>query len=162
MGREATLRAGSRILPACSAVVLMLGSSVALADEASTGNDGLLKFTNVRVVNAPAPVASTAAMQSGYRVYKDSATGELRAPTAEEMQAVATEQPGQSSNMQKNITATGATRVVLDESFLQYSMVVRQPDGSLAEICVTGADKANEVITQATSASSVQEARNVR
>ena len=162
MGREANGRAGLRLMPACAAVALVLGSSVVMADEGSAASDGLLHFANVRVVNAPSTVETTGATQAGLRLYKDTGSGELRAPTAEEMQAVAAERPAPRTNMRKSYARNGATRVVLDDSFLEYSVIVRQPDGSLAEVCVTGADKAAAVGAAASQATESLEARNVR
>ena len=40
----------------------------------------------------------------------------------------------------------GGVGMALDESFMQYSVVVRQPDGSFGEVCVTGPDKAAEIV----------------
>ena len=150
-----------------SAVALTLalaGSSALAADVKAV--DGILQFPNVRVINAPQAVQSVAAPQGGMRAYKDSATGELRGPTTEEMQAAA----ASSSNLRRASTADasagsgdgpsfaaagGGVGVVLDDSSLQYAVMVRQADGSLEEICVTGRDAANEIVKNPSAAKSV-------
>lgn len=141
----------------------LAGSTVASAAEAAAPSDsGLMKFTNVVVINAPAAASSTNDVQAGMRVYKDSATGQMRGPTSDEMQsdakamknsaatrsAVARESSSAESSspaMTSYASNGGGVAQTLDESFLQYSVVVRQPDGSLAEVCVTGSEKADEV-----------------
>jgi hypothetical protein len=135
-----------------------------MADEPAASNDGVLKFPNVRVVNASAPVASTvSSTQAGMRTFKDSATGELRGPTPEEMAAVAAEAPAARTRTIQFASRNGGVGATLDESFLQYSVVSRQPDGSLAEVCVTGADKASEIMANPELMKSVpKEALNVR
>ncbi len=161
MAREANGRAVLRLVPACAAVALVLGSSGVMADEAPSA-DGLLHFPNVRVVNAPSTSETAGSTQAGFRLYKDVGTGELRAPTAEEMQAVAAERTAPRTNMRKSYARNGATRVVLDDSFLEYSVIVRQPDGSLAEVCVTGADQATAVGAAASQSNGSVEVRDVR
>jgi hypothetical protein len=164
MERDANARMVFRVVPLCAAVVLAFGSSAAMADEPAAGSDGLLKFSNVRVVNAQAPVASTvSSTQAGMRTFKDSVTGQLRGPTPEEMQAVASETPVINTRMYQFASRNGGVGATLDESFLQYSVVARQADGSLTEACVTGADKANEIIANPELIKSVpKETLNVR
>jgi hypothetical protein len=149
MERDANARKVFRVAPLCAVVLLAFGSSAAVADESAASNDGLLKFANVRVVNAAAPVASTvSSTQAGMRTFKDSVTGELRGPTAEEMQAVAAETPAARTRGMYQFTSSshGGIGATLDESFMQYSVVARQADGSMSEVCVTGADKAAEIV----------------
>jgi hypothetical protein len=158
MERDANARNVFRVAPLCAVVVLAFGSSAAMADEPVAGSDGLLKFSNVHVVNAPAPVASTvSSTQAGMRTYKDSVTGQLRGPNAEEMQAASAEAPVARTRMFQFVGAT------LDESYMQYSVVTRQADGSLTEVCVTGVDKANDIVANPELIKSVsKEALNVR
>lgn len=152
MGREANMRARLRDVPLCAVAVLALSCSVARADDASAASsDGLLKFTNVRVINAPAKVAATGATQSGMRAFKDGTTGHLRGASPEEMQTMAVATTVSSSDKPQFYGPKGGVGVTLDESFLQYTVVVRQPDGSLAKICVTGVDKADEITNGAVS-----------
>ena len=164
MERDANARQVFRVTPLCAVMVLAFGSSVAMADEPVAGSDGLLKFSNVRVVNAPAPVASTVSpTQAGMRTFKDSATGQLRGPTPEEMQAVAAEAPVARTRMFQFAARNGGVGATLDESFLQYSVVARQADGSLTEACVAGVDKANEIVANPELIKTVpKEALNVR
>jgi hypothetical protein len=151
MGREVDSRKALRRLPLCAAVVMALSSSAVMAAEpAATNSDGFVHFDLVRIVNAPATTSPASSSQSAMRTYKDSVTGELRGPTTEEMQAVATDKPAakfraNDSRMRPYALANGGVRVQLDESALQYSVIVRQPDGSLAEVCVTGLDTADQV-----------------
>jgi hypothetical protein len=165
MERDANARKVFRVAPLCAVVVLAFGSSAAMADEPAAGNDGVLKFANVRVVNATTPVASTvSSTQAGMRTFKDSVTGQLRGPTAEEMQAVAAEAPAvRTRGMFQFASRSGGIGATLDESFLQYSVVARQADGSLTEACVMGVDKASEIVANPELIKSVpKEALNVR
>jgi hypothetical protein len=92
------------------------------------------------------------------RAYKDSASGELRGPSAEEAAALSRAPATNARRASGSEAATndaptfaaagGGVGAVLDESFMQYSVVVRQPDGSLAEVCVTGPDEAAKVVTK--------------
>jgi hypothetical protein len=164
MERDANARQVFRVAPLCAVVLLAFASSAAMADEPAAGSDGLLQFSNVRVVNAPSPVASTvSSTQAGMRTFKDSVTGQLRGPTAEEMQAVAAETPAVHTRMFQFASRNGGIGATLDESFLQYSVVARQADGSLTEACVTGVDKASEIVANPELIKSVpKEALNVR
>jgi hypothetical protein len=44
---------------------------------------------------------------------------------------------------------SGARGVRLNESFMTYSVVVKQPDGQLAELCVEGRDTADAAVKSA-------------
>src|SRR5215469_14150579 len=71
-----------------TAVVLAAASAAAFAkdDSTATGNNGAMTFPNVNIVNAPvASSAANTAGTAGMRAQKDKDTGELRAPTAEEV-----------------------------------------------------------------------------
>lgn len=130
----------------------LIASSAALAAQPADGNDVFAQFRNVVIVNAPAAASTTAASQGGMRAYID-ASGALRQPTTEEMQAAAAESR-QTSSLRRaapealatKISADGTVEQALDESTLQYTVVSRQADGSLAEICVTGPDQAAEAL----------------
>ena len=143
----------------------LAGSSTVMAAE-STAVDGILQFPNVRVLNAPqAAQAPAAAPQGGMRAYKDSADSELRGPTTEEMAAAAAA-PAATSSARRSAsreTATGSdfalpsggVGVALDESSMQYTVVVRQDDGTLKEICVTGPEAAGKIVQNPSTAKSV-------
>lgn len=128
----------------------LIASSAALAAQPS--DDVFARFKNVVIVNAPSAAPAAAPSQGGMRAYID-ASGALRQPTTEEMQAAAAESR-QTSGLRRAATEASATRVsadgtveqALDESSLQYTVVTRQDDGTLAEICVTGPDQAAEAL----------------
>ena len=77
-------------------------------------------------------------------VVKDPQTGELRAPTAAEiaaLKAAAASQPapkasvaGQTTTVEKLLS--GRVRAKLGPEYMRYSVVRKNPDGSLAEVCV--------------------------
>lgn len=155
MGRESSMRVGLRRTPwLMVASLAVFGPAVAFAAQpAAAPADGLMKFEHVRVVNAPIAATATQAPQAGMRAYIDADTGALRAPTGEELQAASAEQSAAQSRRLRAapLTATmtpegGGVGMALDESFMQYSVVVRQPDGSFGEVCVTGPDKAAEIV----------------
>jgi hypothetical protein len=87
------------------------------------------------------PAPAHAAGQQGMVVVRDPQTGELRAPTAAESQALL----GQSALQRKvpaqhveSVGAGGSRKVQLGRSALVYSVVTRGADGALAEQCVSG------------------------
>ncbi|CAN7474208.1 post-PEP-CTERM-1 domain-containing protein [Massilia sp. LjRoot122] len=89
----------------------------------------------------------TAPSQQGMVVVRDADTGELRAPTPAEAQAL---HPGTSASAAaaaapapKMVTGPGGRRSVkLGQRHMVYSVVTRGADGKLAEQCVHGADAA--------------------
>jgi hypothetical protein len=147
MQRDAIARKVVRMVPLC-ATALALSASAAFADESTAASqDGFVHFSNVRVVNAPSAGTTTAQpTDAGMRIYRDSATGQMRGPSPEEMQAAAaapaTARP---SHMTQFASRHSGVGIALDESFLQYSVVARNADGSLSEVCVDGADKADAI-----------------
>ena len=123
-----------------------------------TFEEQLAKFGNVRVVNTPSAGASTLSNVgvSGLKAYKDLETGELRAATQAELEAeAASAAPAKSRTATASAARTaapfavnaslGGTKVMLDESSMQYSVVTRQPDGSFTEYCATGKAEADAV-----------------
>ena len=179
MEQQALLRAGfrrTRLGAAASSLIAasLIASSTALAADV-TVVDGLLQFPNVRVVNAAQPAAPVPSAQGGLRAYKDSATGELRGPTLEERQAeaqaassAATSSVRRSSTggdvvVGQNVPAASGVGVMLDDSSLQYTVMVRKADGSLEEVCVTGPDAARALLQRsAAGVPSKKELSNVR
>ena len=107
----------------------------------------------VAAMSAAVPMAHAA--DPGMTVTKDPQTGQLRAPTAEEMEALKAKEASTSSARQslraapltERYHANGAVSVMLDESFMSYSVVTRNADGSLREDCVVGADAANAIVS---------------
>ena len=150
---------------AMALALALAGSSAAMAAEL-TAVDGILQFPNVRVLNVPQAAQSPAAApQGGMRAYKDSASSELRGPTTEEMAAAAAA-PATTSSARRSVSREAATGsdfalpsggvgVALDESSMQYTVVVRANDGTLQEICVTGPEAASKIAKNPTTAKSV-------
>ncbi len=102
------------------------------------------------------------AQASGLTVTKDPVTGQLRAPTAEEAQALRQAadkgRTGQAAaqprglltgrvNPQPVMHANGTVEQELDESSQSFSVAVRKPDGSIETACVTGADAAQAIVS---------------
>lgn len=155
---QVALHRALRRTPLALAASLALVGSAAFADDLKSV-DGILQFDNVQVVNAPQAASTSAAPQGGMRAYRDAAGSPLRGPSTEEMAAAAaasTSAVARRASVADAASAPvyaapgGGVTAVLDESYLQYSVVVRQPDGSLAEVCVTGADSANALVEKAT------------
>ena len=155
MARESSTRDGVRRTPWLAVASLAVLAPVAAfaAQPAGTPVNDLMQFEHVRVVNAPIAATTTQAPQAGMRAFIDAETGKLRGPTSEEMQAASAEPAATQSRRLRAapLSATmtpegGGVGMALDESFMQYSVVVRQADGSFGEVCVTGADKADEVV----------------
>ncbi len=101
-----------------------------------------------------APIAAQAGQGGGMTVSKDPQTGQLRAPTPQEMDelrakgnAARAKLPhGKAAEMVERHHANGAVSIALDESFMNYSVVTRNADGSLSEECVVGADAAHALV----------------
>ena len=145
------LRAPLFVLTTCALAV----SSVARAAE-PTFEEHMAKFKYATVVNAPEK-AGIAADQSGLRAYIDPETGALRGPTQQDLDANASAvQSAQSASRSRSVSravATGAqnaplggTRVMLDDSVMQFSVVTRHADGTLSEICTTGDEHAEHAV----------------
>jgi hypothetical protein len=98
---------------------------------------------------AALPPSATAQEQSGMVVVRDAQTGQLRAPTAAEMRALA---PPASASMRAQsqpalVTHPDGTRQVhLGERGLVYSVVTRDADGKLHDQCVQGAAAADKAV----------------
>jgi hypothetical protein len=125
---------------------------------------GIMSFPNVKVVNAPAAtIAAPAATQPGMRAFKDPVTGAMRQPTSEELQIIAADEPAmQRTEGQIFLTQTGAEAVMLDESYLQYAVVSRRPDGSLAEMCIPGRATSDALVNNTTWAKNAKGDDHVR
>jgi hypothetical protein len=111
----------------------------------------LAKFDHARVVNAtPAELASLAREAAnrsgttmGQRAYLDADTRQLRPAFPDELaaEAAAAKSAAAASPapaLQETTMANGATRVVLDESSMTYSVARIESDGSVKSDCVTG------------------------
>lgn len=86
-------------------------------------------------------------------VVRDAATGQLRAATAAEAHALMPKASAQRSGAQLKTLprshASGATGARLTDEFMSYSVVVRQPDGSLATLCFESREEADAALKAA-------------
>lgn len=108
-----------------------------------------------------ATAAAPAAGGEALVVVRDAETGQLRAPTAEELAAMNRRQAGQQLRAPRPTdapstplvrrTAGSAVNVRLTPEFASYAVMVRQPDGTLAERCIQAPD-AGEALTKAKTA----------
>jgi hypothetical protein len=104
-------------------------------------------------------------------VVRDAQTGKLRAPTADELQALlaTARAPAQAARTRANPaaaafrSASGGAGLHLGEDAFAYSVARRNLDGSLTEVCVTGAQAAQKELAAprlATSTSPLKELPN--
>jgi hypothetical protein len=124
----------------------------AAAHAADPADHGVMTFPNARVVSAPAADTTKAAKPRAANAQiavVDSATGQLRAPTADEMTALlanATPLGGTSTTTTTTATgelagtpvvnASGVTGYMLDESTASYAVAKKDADGSVEHVCV--------------------------
>jgi hypothetical protein len=108
----------------------------------------------------PAPAQGAVSATSSQIVVRDAATGQLRAPTAEEAQALNSQssQGGQGAARQQRRAssapslpmpkahADGARGARLTDEFMSYSVLVRQPDGRMAEVCFATKEEADAAV----------------
>jgi len=104
-------------------------------------------------------VAAPAAL--GQVAVRDAATGQLRAPTASELKALQAAGPAVVRTLKATGTrtkhhASGATGARLTDSFMSYSVVVKQPDGRLAEYCFASQEDAEAAVAAPASAPQTQ------
>jgi hypothetical protein len=125
----------SQFLKTCSASLVL-----AVASLAAHGADAPQA--------APAPEADTPVNGNADAqvAVRDAATGHLRAPTASESQTLHAEgaklRRAIRPTMQKT-HSSGAHGVRLNEEFMNYSVVIKQPDGRLVEYCFSGPEAAD-------------------
>ncbi len=100
------------------------------------------------------------AIPAGLKVVRDSVTGQLRAPTSAEAQAMANQDMAAMKASAKTavgmvtgtiapeqtVTSNGAVMLELTEDTMVYSVVQRAADGSMSMQCVTGSDAAKKLI----------------
>lgn len=95
-------------------------------------------------------VTGAASATSSQMIVRDGATGQLRAPTAEEAQVLQTSRPALRrsavSQPMSRSHVSGAQGARLTDEFMSYSVIVRQPDGSLAEICFSSREEAEAAL----------------
>jgi hypothetical protein len=103
--------------------------------------------------------AAQAADGVGMRIVRDPATGQLRAPTADEAKAMdEAEAKARADRAAANPAGTADTRAPaevrtsngvryrVNDSFLSYSVISRKADGTLDMQCVTGKDAAEKLV----------------
>jgi len=83
----------------------------------------------------------------GMRVYIDPATGKIKQPTREEVQALDKAIASLPSHALKNLQAMqfsdGTVALALDDSFLNYALVRINSDGSVSGACIDNSADAN-------------------
>ena len=93
-------------------------------------------------------------------VVRDAVTGQLRAPTAAEFQALQA-QPVPASKTARKAAVTspsittlpnGTRTMSVGEDLMTYSVVRRADDGALTMLCVTGADAAAAAVAHPSTA----------
>jgi hypothetical protein len=114
---------------------------------AVTNPSTLMKFENVRVVNAtPEQLAQVAREQksaSGMKAWVDPASGVLRAATPEELKAEAAAQPATESTAAPELFLAGSAHgVALDESHMAHAVARIGADGKPEQACIE--DQPNE------------------
>ncbi|MBT9492822.1 MAG: hypothetical protein IV107_10850 [Paucibacter sp.] len=114
-----------------------------------------IKSSPLAAAFAVAALLATSAA-SAATVARDPVTGELRAPTAAEAQALSQPASGRGAvkaapargmltgriNPQPVHHANGSVEQELDDSTLSFSVATRNADGSISQACVSGADAA--------------------
>jgi hypothetical protein len=84
---------------------------------------------------------------------RDTETGQLRAPTADEVKAMSPERAARpvglvsgKANPQAIRHADGTIQQELDTSTLMYSVARRNADGTISQFCVTGPEAAERIV----------------
>jgi hypothetical protein len=97
------------------------------------------------------PPASAAAQDPGMVVVRDPQTGQLRAPTPAELQALRPPPavaPRAAARPALVTSPDGSRHLRMGEQGMVYSVVTRAGDGKLAGQCVQGEDAAEAVVKQ--------------
>lgn len=134
----------------CARAAGVAGTGLALAGIAALPLSALAADASP-VVQTSAPIGSSANNQI---VVRDAASGELRAATPEEAQSL---QGSRSSVVQRRSSsvaattqarfhASGARGARLTDELMSYSVLVRQPDGKLLEVCFDSKEAAEEAL----------------
>lgn len=141
-------------LPPIAFALLAIASANAIAGDrqAPDENNGLMVFPNVSVINAPgADEAVSTTGAAGMRVQKDRTTGQLRAPTAEEVQEFDALTPAApEAPVEFSQRPDGSVVAKLNSAYLSYSVVSKDASGKLIERCVTGESAADHALHDAT------------
>ena len=109
-------------------------------------------LSNVTVINVSRP-AKMRDLAAGQRVYIDPVTKEIREPTLEDIHsAAADDNASNNKSFKAQAVATfvpakaGALGARLTPEYHSYTVVTRNDDGTLAEVCVTGQDAAEKAL----------------
>jgi len=116
-------------------------------------------FAALAADDIPTDAQPSAAL--GQVAVRDAATGRLRAPTASELKTLQAAAPAVVQTMKAGATRTkhhpsGATGARLNDNFMTYSVVMKQPDGSLAEYCFGSKEDAESAVAAPAPASTTQ------
>lgn len=118
----------------------------------------LLSASAVTVGLLATVVPAAAQTAPGLRIFKDPTTGQLRAPTAEEVKALEQQEQAARAAAQRNLRAAparpnvpvmrpdGSRMLALDESSMSYSVMTRRADGTLELNCVQGEKAALKIV----------------
>lgn len=103
--------------------------------------------------DAAQPV-STASAGDAQIVVRDAATGRIRVPTAEEAQALhnhsrALRRANSPAVPEAKSHWSGARGARLSDDFMTYTVVVKNADGSLVELCIEGTEATAKVLKSA-------------
>lgn len=135
----------SRLLPA---LVLLLFSPARADDRAAAKAPPSTDATKAPAAAETAARPSPAGAPSMV-VTKDPVTGQLRAPTAEEMRALNALRPQAVPVAPQVVVLPNGTKMVrLGEENMSYAVVRRNPDGTLRQSCVEGGAAAAAAIAQ--------------
>lgn len=150
VSRRSPWRAALRLsaIPAL-ALSVAIGTPAAADDSSASGaQSGLLVLPNVRIQPAtPAQLKQAQARsQATGRAFKDKDTGQLRAPTPEELIQASSEPEAASGPVEVVTLPNGARVAALGEESMAHSVVHRDADGALHEECVAGAKAAAKAL----------------
>lgn len=112
-------------------------------------NQKILTLAALTALAAASLLAPPAHAQSGMVVVRDAQTGELRAPTAAEANALhgtSAAQRKAPAQHTETVGPGGSRKVQLGRSALVYSVVTKNADGTLAEQCVNGEHAAHSAL----------------
>lgn len=128
-----------------TAAIAALAASPAWAhDDATAASKNIAQPTVVKVTSVAAAMT----------VVRDAETGQLRAPTADEIQALMASarvaplaaQIGVAPASRTFSSASNGAGLHLGEEAFSFSVARRNLNGSLTEVCVTGADAARQAL----------------
>ncbi len=128
---------------------VMIGSPATAGDTAAPGpRAGVLVLPNVRIQSAtPAQLVQASAWtQAQGRAFKDEETGQLRAPTPEELIQAAREPEAVSAPVEVRTLPDGTRVAALGEESMAHSVVHRDANGTLHKECVAGARSAAKAL----------------